>query len=244
MGQEIEIQLSSQEIKTTVSLAKDWRQIRRLYREVVLQNTSSLSIQQKLLEDTILHLTTQIELLQFENDGLREAVINEKKKRKRGKALFEELRVENGSQATFFSPMKIKRAQELQEQREQEKQQAIALKQQEKLHRAIHKQEKQRELEQRRQLRLEQKAARALVQAQKRQEFKERKEARQAERQLQDETRAIARAPATPGRPILGDHRPIAVVEDEIHAGVVEQAIGRPSRARRLPAHLEAYELA
>ena len=152
--------------------------MKRLYREVVLHNASSSSIQQKLLEDTILHLTTQIELLQFENDGLREAIIHEKKKGKRSKTLFEELRAENGSQATFFSPMKIKRAQELQEQREQEKQRGKAQKQQEKLERAILKQEKQQELEQRRQQRLEQKTTKALVQDQKRQEIKERREAR------------------------------------------------------------------
>ena len=77
---------------------------------MILQNTSLSSTQQKLLKDTILHLTTQIKLLQFKNDGLREAITNEKKKRKRSKALFKELQVENGSQATFFSPMKIRRA--------------------------------------------------------------------------------------------------------------------------------------
>ena len=96
-----------------------------------------------MLGDTILHLTIEIELLRVKNEGLREAVINEKKKRKRGKALFEELRAENHSQATFFSPMKIKRAQELQEQREHEKQRATTQKQQEKLQRDIYRQEKQ-----------------------------------------------------------------------------------------------------
>ena len=140
--------------------------------------------------------------------------------------------------------MKIKRAQELQEQREQEKQRGKAQKQQEKLERAILKQEKQQELEQRRQQRLEQKTTKALVQDQKRQEIKERREARQAERQLQDETTAIAIATATPRRPILGGNRPIVGAEDEMHAEVVEQEIGRPSRARRLPKHLDVYELA
>ena len=70
---------------------------------------ATLSIEQKLLGDTILHLTTEIKLLRIKNKGLRETIINEKKKRKRSKALFKELHVETSSQATF-SPIKIKRA--------------------------------------------------------------------------------------------------------------------------------------
>ena len=139
--------------------------------------------------------------------------------------------------------MKIKRAQELQKGREQEKQQAIAQKQQEKLQRDILRQEKQQEVEQRRQIRLEQKETRELMKAQKYQQMKERKEARQAQRQLQDEAKAIAIAATTPGTLTTGCDRPVVVIEDEMHAGVVEQSTGRPSRARRPPKHLEGYEL-
>ena len=74
--------------------------------------------------------------------------------------------------------------------------------------------------------------------------MKERKEARQAQRQLQDEAKAIAIAIRRPRTPTIGTDRPVTVVEDKIHAEVVEQTVGRPSRARRAPKHLKGYELA
>jgi hypothetical protein len=229
---------------TPEALSTDWRALRRLVREVGESKSTLISEQQKLLEDTIIHITTRIELLQVENTGLRSTVINEQKKRRRGKGLFEELRAEGPSQATFFSPNKIKRAQELQEQREQEKQRATTQKQQEKLQRDILRQEKQQEIEQRRQIRMQQKEARELVRAQKQQSIKDRKEAREAERQLQDEAKAIAIARTRPSVVPTGSHRPVVVIDEQVHAAVVEQVVGRPSRARRLPKHLDGYELA
>lgn len=140
-SQKAVLQPPAQEVNSTALLTKDWRQVRNLYRKVVRGNAPILSTELKLLGDTILHLTTEVELLRIENEGLRETIINEKRKRKRGKTLFEELRAENDSQATF-STMKIERSPELQEQREQEKQQAAAQKRQDKLQRDISKQER------------------------------------------------------------------------------------------------------
>jgi hypothetical protein len=243
LSQGTERQPLSQQIQTAELLVKDWRQVRRLYREVVLQKPGPPTAEQELLGDTLLHLTTQIELLQIENDGLRQAIINEKKKRKRGKTLMEEFRAESESQATFFSPTKIKRAQELQKYREQEKQRATTQKQQEKLQRDILRQEKEQEIKHRRQMRIEQKEARALVRAQKQQEQQDKKEAREAERQLQQEAKAVAIARRRPPAQTTGSNRPVVVIEEQVNTGVVEQAVARPSRARRLPKHLEAYEL-
>ena len=81
------------------------------------------------------------------------------------------------------------------------------------------------------------------MRAQKQQRINDRKEAQQVERQLQDEVTAIAIATTTPARPKADKNRPIPTLEDEVHTGGVEQAVGRPSRARRAPKHLEGYEL-
>ena len=140
--------------------------------------------------------------------------------------------------------MKIKRAQELQELREQEKQRAITQRQQEKQQRDIARQEKQQEIEQRKQLRLEQKEARVLARAQKQQELQDKKEAREAERQLQREAKAVTTAIQRPPAPKTGSNRPVVVIEEQMHTAVVEQAVGRSSRARRAPKYLEGYELA
>jgi hypothetical protein len=48
------------------------------------------------------------------NEGLETALLNEKKRRKRSKNVFEELRAEDSVGATFFSPKKIQQALDLQ----------------------------------------------------------------------------------------------------------------------------------
>ena len=69
--------------------------------------------QAKRLKNIVLKLTTDIALVCLENKGLRKAFSNEKKKRTRGKPLFNELHAETNCKAIFFSPLKIKRAIEL-----------------------------------------------------------------------------------------------------------------------------------
>lgn len=90
--------------------------MRRLLQDVVDEVTEP---QAKRLENTVLKLTTDIALLRSENEGLRKAFSNKKKKRARGKPLFNNLRAETDCKAMFFSPSKIERAKELQEERKQ-----------------------------------------------------------------------------------------------------------------------------
>ena len=75
--------------------ATDWRKIRILVqlsvREVWAPETWKII-------NTIDHLTTQVHLLRIENKGLQQAVKAEKKRRKRGKPLFDQIRDENGCQ--------------------------------------------------------------------------------------------------------------------------------------------------
>ncbi|KAK3614410.1 hypothetical protein LTR56_027273 [Elasticomyces elasticus] len=69
--------------------------------------------------------TTENAILKAQNHDFMEAFNNEKKRRKRGKQLFEELKAQDGHGATFFSPMKIQHAKDLQQQRESAKQTEI-----------------------------------------------------------------------------------------------------------------------
>jgi len=57
-------------------------------------------------------LATKNKILRQENEGLRDAIFEEKRKRKRGKALDFHEKGEQAGQALFFSPAKITRARE------------------------------------------------------------------------------------------------------------------------------------
>jgi hypothetical protein len=58
------------------------------------------------------------DLLKAQIKGLREAVYITKRRRKRGKPLFIELRAQDENKAVFFSPAKIAAARELQAQQQ------------------------------------------------------------------------------------------------------------------------------
>ncbi|HEV7738417.1 MAG TPA: hypothetical protein VGO47_13725 [Chlamydiales bacterium] len=75
---------------------------------------------QKLL-DIAMTITTDNALLKARVQGLEQALYNEKKRRKRGQALFEELRANDGQGAMFFSPQKIQQAKETLQRRTDDK---------------------------------------------------------------------------------------------------------------------------
>nr|POE44883.1 hypothetical protein CFP56_78935 [Quercus suber] len=111
---------SSSALSTT-----DWRKIRSLLKEVVTEVVDEQE-QQKVhkLNNAILTITTQNALLKAQNQGFKSALIIEKKRRKRGRGLFEELRAVDSQGATFFSPTKIQQAKDLQVQRDRAKEEA------------------------------------------------------------------------------------------------------------------------
>ncbi|KAF1807823.1 hypothetical protein P152DRAFT_378669, partial [Eremomyces bilateralis CBS 781.70] len=114
------------------------------------------SAETKKLYSAVAQLSTDMVLLRAENQGLRQAIVNEKKKRTRARPVFDDLRAENdGIKAQFFSPSKIQRARDLQIQKEQEKSDLQAQKQEERLERTRRKEEKERLLMERRIQRLE-----------------------------------------------------------------------------------------
>jgi hypothetical protein len=59
------------------------------------------------LINTVTTLTAELNLQKVINEGLETALLNKKKRRKRGKNVFEELRAKDSISATSFSPKKI-----------------------------------------------------------------------------------------------------------------------------------------
>jgi hypothetical protein len=75
---------SSSSLSSLVLSASNWRKIKRLLREVV---TNIYDKRSRQLSQTIHSISVRNVLLEDENNRLKEALINEKKKRQRGKAL-------------------------------------------------------------------------------------------------------------------------------------------------------------
>jgi hypothetical protein len=97
----------------------DWRHMERLVRAAVSDRTADES---KKLSETLHSLAVQNELLHDENDGLREALDDKKKRKDRGKRLDLQREDSYHSGATFWSPHKIRqaRARELEKQQQEE----------------------------------------------------------------------------------------------------------------------------
>jgi hypothetical protein len=103
---------SSSESSTFVLRAEDWRKIHVLLKEVVIDTYSTHA--QK-LSNMVYSLATECELLRFENQSLKRAFINEKKKRQRQKPLILDLPTSADGGAIFYSPNKVKEAQHRQQ---------------------------------------------------------------------------------------------------------------------------------
>jgi hypothetical protein len=95
-------------------------------------------------------LAAELEIVRHENQGLRRAVIHEKKKRKRGKAMNLYDPDENEGQALFFSPAKIARVRQRIADAEEAERQRKQTASDKKLQAAVAREEKAREAEEKR----------------------------------------------------------------------------------------------
>ena len=99
-------------------------------RELVLEvSNQQNSAKVRQLENTIISLQNTVTLQEQKIKDLEASLKHEKKRRKRGKGLFEQLRANNGYGAMFFSPSKIQEARDLQIDREAQKEAEQAAKQ-------------------------------------------------------------------------------------------------------------------
>ena len=166
-------QTQSQQNKTPGST----RSLRRAFRR--LQDEGKVHPDAAILLRAGEKLAADRDIVRHENTGLRKAVIHEKKKRKRGKAmhLFDEDETEG--QARFFSPAKIARIRERTAAAEDTQRQYQLAVQDRKLQIAISRAEKAREIEERKQQR---QLARQAVREKLVREKAERRAARETQR--------------------------------------------------------------
>ncbi|KAF1936079.1 hypothetical protein EJ02DRAFT_482230, partial [Clathrospora elynae] len=108
---------SSRESSVSVLSASDWRKIERLLR--VVANGSRTKHTQR-LSQTIHSMSVKQQLIQHENEGLREALSIQKRRQKRGKPLPLEQPEEYYGGAVLWTPRKVKKAREQLEQKEHE----------------------------------------------------------------------------------------------------------------------------
>jgi hypothetical protein len=110
---------SSSDTTISVLSASDWRKIERLLRQAVKDIDD---LRSKQLSQTIHTMAVQKTLLQHENEQLKEALVNEKKRRQQGKPLLLEAPEEYNGGAIFWSPSKVKDARDRQAQKDADEQ--------------------------------------------------------------------------------------------------------------------------
>ena len=193
---------SSSESTTSVLSASDWRKIERLLRQTVEDIYDSRASK---LSHTIHAISVQKTLLQHKVGQLEEALINEKKRRQRGKPLLLEAPEEYHGGAVFWSPSKVQAARDRQEQKDAEEKAMQLQKDEDTKHKKEKKKEKALLLEERRRARVAAREARELEKQKKAIEREEVKIARQAERQLKEDIKLSKKgkrkAPRLPKEP-------------------------------------------
>ena len=176
-----EQQIQSQQYKTPGST----RSLRRTFRR--LQDEGKIHSDAAILLHAGEKFAADRDIVRHENIGLRKAVLHEKKRRKRGKAMHLYDEGETEGQARFFSPAKIARiCKRMAAAEDTQRQHQLAV-QDKKLQMAISKAEKVRETEERKQ-------QRQLARQAAREQLARKKAERQAVREAQRAKKAIETA--------------------------------------------------
>ena len=208
---------SSSSSTKTVIKAEDWKRIEKLLQHVV---TDIYDKKAKQLSNTIHHLSTENMLLRMQNNGLKKHLVNEKKRRKRGKPLTLDFDAIADGGGRFYSPETVKHARD----REEEKTSDIAAKrfqrEVQKAQREAKKANKAQALEERKILRAKAKEAKELELAEKRRQKANDLQVKQANQQLQNELQSTAKKAKKPASyqkeadlPVIKDT--VVVVEEE-----------------------------
>jgi hypothetical protein len=191
---------SSSESSMSILKAEDWRRIEKLLKQVVSDIHDKKTRQ---LNDTMMALSTENILLKLRCKGLETALVNEKKRRQRGKPLLLDQDALQDGGAIFYSPNKVQRARDLQTEKEQTAQLARIAKEEDKARRQREKEEKRRLVEERKRIRSINREARLREQEEKRRRKEDRIAAKQLRQQAQNETEQIPKNKASPSEPIL-----------------------------------------
>jgi hypothetical protein len=178
------------------------------------------------------------QLLQHKNKQLREALVNEKKRRQRGKPLLLQAPEEYNGGAIFWSPSKVQDARDRQHQKEVDSQLQQHQKSEESKRREQLKQEKAAMLEERKQQRQIAKEIRLQEQREKAEKREEKRIARQAEQQLQKDIKLSKKgkqkAPLAPPQSSY-EIEVIDTTQLSVQGGVPAAELSTRTRSVRLP---------
>lgn len=233
-SQAVESRPSTSGSASSILSAKDWRKIEAMLERVVKDQLTDMEQKEvRKLSNTITAITTENAILKIENKGFREALNLEKKKRKRGKGLFEELRALDNNGATFFSPKKIDQARALQAQKEEAKVNEIVTKQLEKESAKALTQKRQLEAQRAKEMKQQKKEEKAAQRATQAAAKLRDKEVKEAGKQLQASLQSIAKTPKKSKKLVVV--LPVAVVIDNevVKPRSRIQGNSRPQRTAR-----------
>lgn len=225
---------SSSDSSSSVLSASDWRKIERLLREAVDNIYDSRS---KKLSQTIHTISARNQILQHENERLKEALSNEKKRRKHGKALLLEPPQDHNGGAVFWSPSKVQAARDRQEQKDLDEKELQHQKSEAMKLRKQQKQAKAELLEERRHIRAEAKELRDQERAKKVAEREERKVAQELRNQLQNDIKSSKKGKRQNPEPTAAPEV-VVVDKDPVVEPEAVQAHSRRGRPIRLPQKL------
>lgn len=223
---------SSSESSGSVLSAKDWRRIEKLLHQVVEDIYDSRA--QK-LSNSIHSLSVQNMLLKMQNEGLKKQIVNEKKKRKRGKPLLLEPPKNHDGGALFWSPNKVQQARERQAQKDEAAEVLRQQKEDDWLRKEAEKAEKARMLEERKRMRSTTKEIRLQQQQEKQRQKEEAKIAKQANQQLQNEIKSIKKGKKKGPSPPLSTTKDVNVEQSVVEVARVLPAQNRRGRQINLP---------
>ena len=211
--------------------ADDQRRINILIKKIT--NRKAAKKAQKLLI-RIYDLIIQNVLFRTQNKGLRSQLINERKRRKRGKPLLVDFPADEHGGAIFYSPKKIQQARDRMAEKEAEEETTRAAKKAIKARREAEKEEKARILDERRAISTYNKEVKEREKEQKRVAREEEKTRKQANQQLQKDIREAEKGKRKSKHPIRVDKADIHdVLVDEVE--VVPRLTSRRGREITLP---------
>ena len=221
----------------------DWKRINKLVRDAI---GDSLGYKDRKVLQVYHQLQAENALLKAQVVGLEEAIRVEKKQKKPRKALFKELRDQEGNTAIFFSPSKVAAVRELQAQKTREAEAVQAQKRQQQLQREQQKRDQE-----------EKRHVAAVARQQRREQQAQEKAQKQAERERANTQQLVSRQlvsehQATSKRP-RQRHTKLhdctikrgGVIKPNVEPQIREEevATSRSGRQLRKPQHLDMYQL-
>src|SRR5271170_2709214 len=228
--------------QSVISLS-DWRKINQVVKDAV---GDVLGYEGWRVLNVCSQLQAENALLKAQIEGLKEAVRIEKKQRKPKKALFAELRADNGNGAIFFLPAKILAARELQMKKAKEAEAVQVQKREEQLQRQLHKEEQAEIKRQAAAARQERREKVAAEKAEKQIRKEEALQQRLANLQLSNEQRGAGKTqqkkPQRAQDQILCSSAATELSKSRVDLQQ-EVRTSRSGRQLRKPQHLDNYEL-